>query len=1737
MFIACRSSFGRRPICIIILSLSFSRRLLLACTNNRVSHRTQNFVEGGLLIWSPMGIPIEFPGKKASYWTLVALDRELNLTSKHPGLQAAYAQQDKPVWTVLTAKSWCTAESTALSDSDLRQLSSGVIGRLFGAEPSSLVGLLEGQLATTRSLDIAIDTVRLSPALTGEDQTKLDGLARLYQLSSHSIPLLAFCLAQPTLADMLGKAATFSTRSFAERIITITADGPGAPSQSTWTSFCHRLFTEETMAVLLGLIRSGIIPVLPPVCKDYVLSVLRTAGETISFDIGRQSIRKLFPNIDDPDDESNLSTIVGVPHEQRSAVTTYICKLQRLQALVNEPVDVGALMQCGYVSAEDIARRGARSVPCIVDQGVPRERADRICNQARFIASRNEHLATRALTLRGTGSRMDVAVAAIESLSTSSTDSSKREEINLSTMFGLGSMGCEECASLTGPAAFFVDLLHKLSGIHPENSGSLLQKLLERRPDLGKLELSCANTNTLVPYVDLVNEVLESVVWNLERSGEPLIPPFDSSDHDTDEGNLMQPHNTNFDVYSQILQPVVSPLHTFPYNQAVQSSRAYLSSLAVSRSRLLLTFRSPYSITTDEGLVADINRTLDHALSAEILNLQHEDYVAIAKEGFYPIQLVGDLRGTPVSPDEYEQMIGLKKPSSQYWGFPTDEDMAPRDPTVDKGLAKIQDELLPRSGLTFQDLLSIVQTKYVGGQLAIEIKKKPDGKDPEPSELLIYMRLRQWNDATQQIQPLEAPTCDRLQAFLRLHSKLQWPMEELDAVTMTFVTDRELMFTPAVLDQLATVKRLADLTRRSPSELQPFWGDINTHGSNSLYNQLFGTAVLPKEIRKALALGNDGHVVQAQSQGMDDVDGLLATVLMALKLTTDEFDSIRVALRLSPPVKLTLTNVSAFYRVSLLCRILNIPPQAYSQLLMLYSENFNPFLDPCTTLALVEGYLPQLPTMSHWTLDRLLFVIKKAPSATDEACRTTVDQQITIVESVRSSLNDYTLQGSKKRMDGENALVSLLDEIIIDAEARQKIIQFIHRTDKVPIGSDEAKYFIGQLSTVIGNTAATDLCQKIIDASPGEGRLEVFLEAFLSARYREQQCQAVLKSLTPFFPGLSMALLRFSLEKLVQLETNPQLSGMDALINLCNPDKQTEDSLSAYFRPPTTDVYQILSAADEEPKELVLDEAQLKFREQTDDRQPRWAATTQPLTGGRWYHLYYKGKADDLSWRAGEASQATVSLIAVVVVDLMRISLLVDQFRLHAAEVEFGSIIQFVTRSRQQLQRIKFTDLSLREIKVLEDYLQLRDSFSRNGATLPLLALYKWLFSFSQERNESPDKIRQALVQNLAHASGWNQGLCTEYLQSRYPQYDGARLVQLFRDVAVLQQMHEAILFVRDLGLPSLSLASLFDMARPAWSDLVQADFTNAAALRVAIQSRRFPTPSNGGRTALADASDSIRNSQRAALIHYLLATPYAEKNGLREADQLFGHFLIDVQMGAGLRTSRIKQAISSVQLFAQRCALGVEVHVGSKVLDRVDLEYMLRYRLWEADRKAYLYPENWADPTLRDNKTEQFQALESRVMHAKLDRENIASLVKDYVHGINEIANLRVECYVIERKKNPDNDYFHFFACTRTSPPVFYYRNTVISMDPALPYTPTWSSWTRVNLDVPVQETGADGKQLARPGSYIIPAVQRGRLYAFLPEIIASQKDNAAVSEKTFSELFSGEGTTKISQAHPERF
>lgn len=243
---------------------------------------------------------------------------------------------------------------------------------------------------------------------------------------------------------------------------------------------------------------------------------------------------------------------------------------------------------------------------------------------------------------------------------------------------------------------------------------------------------------------------------------------------------------------------------------------------------------------------------------------------------------------------------------------------------------------------------------------------------------------------------------------------------------------------------------------------------------------------------------------------------------------------------------------------------------------------------------------------------------------------------------------------------------------------------------------------------------------------------------------------------------------------------------------------------------------------------------------------------------------------------------------------------------------------------------------------------------------------------------------------------------------------------------------------------------SLFKWATPiqpaATATATASEFDNAMELRVLTRSL---STSDGEDNVLVKANNTLRNNQRRALIHYLLQQSYMRTRYIYDESNLFDFFLIDVQMGSCLKTSRLKQAISTVQLFIQRCTLGLEkaqgISSGEINLDR--WSWMQKYRLWEATRKVYLYPENWLDPTLRDDKSEAFRALEDSILQTDLSQSTLSDQIRTYLYAASEVADLDVQTYLWDKVATYSGT-FHLFARTRHAPYSYYYRSVEISSD-----------------------------------------------------------------------------------------
>jgi hypothetical protein len=170
----------------------------------------------------------------------------------------------------------------------------------------------------------------------------------------------------------------------------------------------------------------------------------------------------------------------------------------------------------------------------------------------------------------------------------------------------------------------------------------------------------------------------------------------------------------------------------------------------------------------------------------------------------------------------------------------------------------------------------------------------------------------------------------------------------------------------------------------------------------------------------------------------------------------------------------------------------------------------------------------------------------------------------------------------------------------------------------------------------------------------------------------------------------------------------------------------------------------------------------------------------------------------------------------------------------------------------------------------------------------------------------------------------------------------------------------------------------------------------------------------------------------------------------------------------------------------------------------------MQRYRVWEANRKVFLYPENWIEPALRDDKSPFYKELESELLQKDINPQTVQEAMKSYLFKVDEVANLKVVGLFVEQEigkdgklvfdnNNPVYIKLHIFARTRNAPYFFYYRYFDITEK-------NWYPWEKVQVDIPsydvesIAEDDTKGK-ITKNGDYLIPVVWNKRLLIFFPQ------------------------------------
>jgi len=523
---------------------------------------------------------------------------------------------------------------------------------------------------------------------------------------------------------------------------------------------------------------------------------------------------------------------------------------------------------------------------------------------------------------------------------------------NWAQLFGTERLtDCEECRSLGGPTAYLVQVFEFLDkrcapnakGVTPLDVliGNAAKGVAGLRPDLAHIKLSCENTNTTLPAVDLVNEVLEScLVFN-----SPLAQPPDASSAGVTASELeAEPENLKAKAY-ETLAGAVFPIG-LPFDLVPAVVRSYLQAAGVSRAQL----------------IASLAPNDEDRLAAERLGLADLDWII--------------LTGEPATrAPKAQRLFGLEPGADgEAWADRLDASVL----TAARLL-----------GLKVNDLLALVATQFVSGDWpaadrtllqrfpldAATYKSLREANFADPAAdvaaLLEWLEiplteLKAWTDRNQArlaktivVDPPNARRLDEMRLvrldgsaldeadWLRLHRLVR-----LAQRASATITDLDLALTILSIDELddVTLRKLGAfkaLAERLKLDWRTTAGLFSDLQSSGLYDALFVHSGVARNV-PAFRPDEAGAVLTGGGKLSDQAAGLAA----AFGAPPTEIEAIAAAHQLAD---LTLAAVSTIWRDLRLARALDLNVADLLQMRSLMGQAVFPATDdPASLLAAVE---------------------------------------------------------------------------------------------------------------------------------------------------------------------------------------------------------------------------------------------------------------------------------------------------------------------------------------------------------------------------------------------------------------------------------------------------------------------------------------------------------------------------------------------------------------------------------------------------------------------------------------------------------------------------------------------------------------------------------------------------------------------------------------------------------------
>lgn len=351
--------------------------------------------------------------------------------------------------------------------------------------------------------------------------------------------------------------------------------------------------------------------------------------------------------------------------------------------------------------------------------------------------------------------------------------------------------------------------------------------------------------------------------------------------------------------------------------------------------------------------------------------------------------------------------------------------------------------------------------------------------------------------------------------------------------------------------------------------------------------------------------------------------------------------------------------------------------------------------------------------------------------------------------------------------------------------------------------------------------------------------------------------------------------------------------------------------------------------------------------------------------------------------------------------------------------------------------------------------------------TLSMTAVRAWsdyatLVALYQPLSDGPRNIAIYLttgnVNALSSATGWDATAFGGLVKEIW----GARITLPPSQLWLARACFElAATMGTDVGsateIAKISRLAALSGAEPpeAWADYAAA----AAALLAMLKAKSAGSDWATVYKPVSDGMETARRNGLAPLAVWLNTGEPLKLTGLRGLSE---YLLIDVETSACDVTSAIVEATAAVQTYLQRCRMSLEPGVVSLGdIAPVWWPWLSNYRVWEANRKIFLYPENYIDPNLRRDRTDLFRKLQEELQQSNITPTTVERAFTNYLTAFADLAKL----HTIEPARavaphpisgTPVETVF-FLGRTEAKPYQYYYRT--------LRKGNIWSQWSKIDV------------------------------------------------------------------------